>query len=84
MFALLSTVVGYVITREEFKNKFNDTKQSNEKKKKKFVVTEVDRDYNTVSDSKIMEFETQQEADAWCRNETWTGHYYYNKALEEK
>lgn len=33
MFALLSTVVGYVITREEFKNKFNDPKQSDDKKK---------------------------------------------------
>lgn len=33
MFALLSTVVGYVITREEFKKKFNDTKPTDETKK---------------------------------------------------
>jgi hypothetical protein len=49
----------------------------------KFIVTEVDRDYNTITETKIMEFETQQEADTWCRNETWTGYYYYNKLLED-
>lgn len=48
----------------------------------KFEVTEVDRDYNTITGSKIMEFDNQQEADDWCRNETWSGHYYFNKILE--
>lgn len=49
----------------------------------KFVVTEVDKDYNAVTSSKIMEFETVEEADAWCRKETWSGYYYYNRLLED-
>jgi hypothetical protein len=33
MFALLSTVVGYVITRDEFKKRFNDPKKPDDTKK---------------------------------------------------
>jgi hypothetical protein len=49
----------------------------------KFVVTEVDRDYNVITSSNIMEFDTIKEADAWCREETWSGYYYFNKPLED-
>lgn len=48
----------------------------------KFEVTEVDRDYNTITKTTIMEFASQQEADDWCRKETWSGYYYFNKLLE--
>ena len=49
----------------------------------KFIVTEVDKDYNVITSTNIMEFDTIEEADAWCRKETWSGHYYFNKQLED-
>ena len=49
----------------------------------KFMVVEVDRDYNSITSYKVMEFETVTEAKAWCHSETWSGYYYYCRVLEE-
>jgi hypothetical protein len=49
----------------------------------KFVVTEVDKDYNVISSTKIVEFDNVEEADAWCRKETWSGYYYFNTPWED-
>jgi len=47
-----------------------------------FEIIEVDRDYNSVSDVKWMEFDSREEAEKWCKNETWTGHYYFVSSLD--
>jgi hypothetical protein len=47
-----------------------------------FEIVEVDRDYNTVTDIKSMEFESREAAEKWCRDETWTGHFYFVSKLD--
>ena len=44
---------------------------------KSFDIVEVDKDYNTVSRIFTMQFADLKEADEWCRNESWTGYFYF-------
>lgn len=48
----------------------------------KFIIQEVDRDYNAPTTSEIKEFDTVEEAAAYCKENTWSGYYYYYKILE--
>jgi len=43
----------------------------------KYTITEYDRDYNTVTDFFDKEFSTREQAEEWCRNESWTGYSYH-------
>lgn len=44
---------------------------------KLFEIVEVDKDYNTVSRVFTMQFNQLSEAEEWCRNESWTGYFYF-------
>jgi hypothetical protein len=42
-----------------------------------YSITEVDRDYRTVSGHEVKAFENRAQADEWCRNASWTGYHYF-------
>jgi len=42
-----------------------------------FEIVEVDRDYGTVTKVDWKEFETRDDAEKWCRDESWTGFAYH-------
>lgn len=42
-----------------------------------FEIVEVDRDYNTITNILEMSFINLEEAEEWCRKESWTGYFYY-------
>ena len=48
----------------------------------KFLITEVDRDYNAWVSDTVMEFNSTPEADEYCKNESWAGAFYYATQLE--
>lgn len=41
------------------------------------VIVEIDRDYRTVTDTKFVDFESDEAADAYAAKETWTGYQYH-------
>lgn len=43
----------------------------------KVFINEFDRDYGTVTDSITKEFQSIQEADIWCKENSWSGYHYY-------
>lgn len=43
----------------------------------KFQIVEFDKDYHAVTDTKIMNFNSQKEADEYCRKESWSGYSYH-------
>lgn len=50
---------------------------------KRFVITEVDKDYNSPTFSVIMGFHSEEEAKRYCKNQEWTGHYYIFEEIKE-
>lgn len=43
---------------------------------KRFLITEVDKDHNSPTYSVVMGFASEEEAERYCKNQEWTGHYY--------
>lgn len=41
------------------------------------VIAELDRDYRVVTDTFYMKFNSDEEAEAYCREKSWTGFSYY-------
>ena len=39
-------------------------------------INEIDRDYNSWSGSEEIIVSSWQEAEEWCKEKKWTGHYY--------
>lgn len=44
---------------------------------KRFHIHEVDRDYNSWVGCFVMEFSNLEEAMKYCKEQTWSGYYYY-------
>ncbi|MDF2809522.1 MAG: hypothetical protein K0S56_553 [Microvirga sp.] len=44
---------------------------------KSHVIVEVDRDYRTVTDTKFMDFSSDEAAREYARKESWTGYSYH-------
>lgn len=43
----------------------------------KVYITEYDKDYHTVTNTLKKEFETLEQAEAWCEKESWSGYTYW-------
>lgn len=41
------------------------------------VVVELDRDYRTVTDTEFKDFQSNEDADRYAREKSWTGYEYY-------
>lgn len=50
---------------------------------RKYQIVEYDKDYRTVADTFVMEFENLEQAEEWCRNKSWSGYTYYAKDIDE-
>lgn len=48
---------------------------------KRFYIHEIDRDYNSWTGSVIMGFPSKEEADKYCKEQSWTGHYYFAEEI---
>jgi hypothetical protein len=42
-----------------------------------FEIAEIDRDYNAYTGSTFIKAKSKEQADEWCRENTWTGHDYF-------
>jgi len=43
----------------------------------KIEIVEVDNDYHCVTDIIFKDFDNIKEAEEWCKEESWTGKYYF-------
>jgi hypothetical protein len=48
----------------------------------RFEIVEIDRDYNAYVGSEFIEFESQEDADAYCKDRTWSGVSYYADKIQ--
>lgn len=51
---------------------------------KRFYIHEIDRDYNSWTGSVIMNFPSKEEADKYCEEQSWTGHYYFAEEISNE
>jgi hypothetical protein len=46
-----------------------------------YLIDEFDRDYRVVTRSFYMSFSSEDEANKWCLNNSWTGCYYFIRKI---
>lgn len=49
-----------------------------------FYIHEIDRDYNSWTGSVIIGFASKEEADKYCKEQSWAGHYYFAEEISDE
>jgi len=49
----------------------------------KFTIVEFDKDYKVVTGTAVKKFNSLEEAEEYCKKESWSGYYYFVENLND-